>query len=68
MNALVGIGLYIVLFIIGIFLFVCGLMTAFIIPTYMSLHGFGWIAVFLSTLGVVWGSGGGSLITVINRD
>ena len=65
MNAGIGIGLYLILLIVGIFLFVCGVMTAIIVPNFMHLTGWNWIFVFLSTLGVVLGSGGGSLITVV---
>lgn len=67
MNAGLGIGLYIILLIIGIFLFICGIMTAFIVPNYMQLTGWDWIFVFFSTLGVVLGSGGGTLISINNR-
>lgn len=66
MNAGLGIGLYIILLIIGIFLLICGIKTAFIVPNYMQLTGWDWIFVFFSTLGVVLGSGGGTLIS-INR-
>lgn len=64
MNAAIGIGLYIILFIVGIFILICGLVTAFIIPSYMHLTGWNWIFVFISTLGVILGSGGGSIITI----
>lgn len=66
MNAGIGIGLYIIFLIIGLFLLICGVMTAIIVPNYMHLAGWDWIFVFFSTLGVVLGSGGGTLIT-INR-
>lgn len=66
MNAGIGIGLYIILLLVSIFLFICGVMTAIIIPNYMQLAGWNWIYVFFATLGVVLGSGGGALIT-INR-
>lgn len=68
MNVAVGIGLYLLIFVIGIFLFICGLMTAIIVPNFMGLAGWDWIAVFLSTLSVVWGSGSGSLITIYRNN
>lgn len=67
MDAEIGIGLYLILLIIGIFLFICCFMTAIIVPNYMQLAGWDWIYVFFGTLSVTFGSGGGSLITIYKR-
>lgn len=67
MNAGVGIGLYIIIFIIGIFIWFCGLMSAFIIPNHLHLVGWDWIYMFISCLGLFWGGSGASLVTIVNR-
>lgn len=67
MNAGVGIGLYIILLIIGVFFFICSIMSAFIVPNYMHLTGWDWTFMFFGTLGVMLGAGGGSLITISRR-
>lgn len=67
MNAEVGIGLYLVLLIVGIFLFICSFMSAIIVPNYMHLVGLDWIFMFFGTLGVMFGPSGASLITIYRR-
>ena len=62
MNAAVGIGSYIVLFIWAIFVIFCGLMTAFIVPNYMQLVGWDWTYMFITTLLVAWGAGSSPLV------
>lgn len=50
-----------ILYLICIFLIICGLMSAIIITNYLGLTGWNWWFVFLSLLGVFWG---GSLARV----
>ncbi len=67
MNVVVGILSYIILAIIVIFLIVCGIMSAIIIPNHLGLVGWDWVYLFISLLGVFLGGAGGSLITIVNR-
>ena len=60
---MVGLG---ILYVLGIFLMICGLMSAIIISNHLSLVGWNWWFVFLSFLGVFWGGTGGSLVKVTN--
>ena len=53
-----------ILYLIALFLFVCGLISAMIIANHLTLVGWNWWFVFLSMLGVFWGGAGNSLITV----
>lgn len=66
MNAFGAILLWIILLIVGIFLFICGIMSAIIIPNHLGLAGWDWIYLFISLLGVFLGGAGGSLITIKN--
>lgn len=53
-----------ILYLIALFLLVCGLMSAIIIANHLSLVGWNWWFMFLSMLGVFWGGAGGSLVSV----
>ena len=66
MNAGVGIGLYIILSLLALFLIVCGLMTAIIIPNHMGLTGWDWIFVFVGIWGMTW-TGATAPIIISNR-
>lgn len=59
--------IYLIASIIAIFLIICGLMSAIIIPNHMGLVGWDWTYLFFSLLGVFWGGAGGSFITIVNR-
>ena len=67
MDEGIGIGFVLILFILGIFFFICDVMSAFIVPNYMQLTGWDWIFMFFGTLGVMLGASGGSLITIYRR-
>lgn len=67
MDTKINIGMYLILLIVGIFLFICSFMSAIIVPNYMHLSGWDWIFMFFGTLGVMFGSSGGSLITIYKR-
>lgn len=66
MNVVVGIILYVILFVIAIFLIICGFMSAIIIPNHFGLVGWDWTYMFFALLGLFWGGTGGSLITIKN--
>lgn len=64
MNMYIGAIAMGILYLIVIFLLVCGLMSAIIIANHLSLVGWDWWFIFLSMLGVFWGGAGGSLVNV----